>query len=545
VTALRRSVAALLAVCWVPSAADADTYRRQPGVDVLHYVFRLAVTDASNEIAGETTVTVKMLADGLRDIELDLTSAVSGKGMTVAAVTRQVAGAPVAVAFTHRSDRLRVSLPTPSRAGEEVSFTVAYAGVPAEGLRLIDNIHGERVVFSENWPNRARQWLPTIDHPYDKATGEFVVTAPAQYQVVANGLLVEERDLPGARRLTHWKQSVPIASWLYALGIARFSVHHAGAVKGVGLQTWSFPQDRDTSVRIFEHLSRRAMSFFVEQIGPYSYEKLANVQAAGMSGGTEHASVIFYGEKGVASGRAPVVHEIAHQWWGNAVTEYDWDDVWLSEGFATYFTLLFAEHDEGRDGFVRGLSLSRTQVRELEQKLPDTPVIHRNLADMQRVLNRLIYQKGGWVLHMLRAEIGTELFWQGIREYYRRYQDRNASTADLRAVMEQVSGKPLDWFFAQWLTRPGIPRVEGTWRYDAARKIVDVTITQSQAAEPYRLTVEVGITNSVGAPPRVTQVELTGRRATASVPADAEPVAVTLDPNTCLLMDAGPFTRQP
>ena len=102
------------------------------------------------------------------------------------------------------------------------------------------------------------------------------------------------------------------------------------------------------------------MTFFSEHIGPYPYEKLANVQAAGMSGGTEHASAIFYGEKGVAQRRrAPVVHEIAHQWFGNAVTERDWDDVWLSEGFATYFTLLFAEHYEGRDGFVAGLRRSR------------------------------------------------------------------------------------------------------------------------------------------------------------------------------------------
>ncbi len=465
---LRRFAVAVLALLWLPTAhAHADTYPRQPGVDALHYVFRVAVTDASNEIAGETTVTLKALADDVRDVELDLTSAVSGKGMTVGAVTQQVAGSAVPLVFSHQADRLRVSLPAAANSGDEVSFTVAYTGVPAEGLRLIDNIHGERVVFSENWPNRARQWLPTIDHPYDKATGEFIVTAPAQYQVVANGLLVEELDLPDARRRTHWKQSVPIASWLYALGVARFSVHHAGVVKGVELQTWAFPQDRDTSLSIFEDLSRRAMTYFVEQIGPYPYEKLANVQAAGMSGGTEHASAIFYGEKGVASGRAPVVHEIAHQWWGNAVTERDWDDVWLSEGFATYFTLLFTEHDQGRDAFVRDLTLSRAQVLELEQKLPDTPVIHRNLADMKNVLNRLIYQKGGWVLHMLRAEIGTEAFWQGIREYYRRYQDRNASTSDLRAVMEQVSGKPLDWFFTQWLTRPGVPRVGGTWRYDA------------------------------------------------------------------------------
>lgn len=534
-----------MALLWLAAVASADTYPRQSGIDALHYVFRVVITDDSNEIAGETTVTLKAVADGVRNIELDLTSTASGKGMTVSGVTQHTAGSSSALGFTHRADRLRVSLPAPVNTGADVSFTVTYTGVPADGLRLIDNIHGERVVFSENWPNRARQWLPTIDHPYDKATGEFVVTAPAQYQVVANGLLVEERDLPDARRLTHWKQSVPIASWLYALGIARFSVHHAGVVKGVELQTWSFPQDRETSLRIFEDLSRRAMTFFVEQIGPYPYEKIANVQAAGMSGGTEHASAIFYGEKGVAAGRAPVVHEIAHQWWGNAVTEHDWDDVWLSEGFATYFTLLFTEHDEGRDAFERALRLTRTRVVELETKLPDAPVIHRNLADMQRVLNRLIYEKGAWVLHMLRVEIGTEAFWQGIRDYYRRYRDRNASTGDLRAVMEQVSGKPLGWFFSQWLTRAGVPRVEGTWRYDASRKMVEVTVSQTQPADPYRLTVEVGVADTAGALPRVAQVELTGRQATVSLPADAAPAAVMLDPGAWLLMEAGPFSRVP
>ena len=169
--------------------------------------------------------------------------------------------------FTHRSDRLRVSLTAPSRAGDEVSFTVTYTGVPAEGLRLIDNIHGQRVVFSENWPNRARQWLPTIDHPYDKATGEFVVTAPAQYQVVANGLLIEELDLPGARRQTHWKQSVPISSWLYALGVARFSVAPRGPRQGrraadVGISAGprDEPLDLRGSVAAGDDVLRRAAS---------------------------------------------------------------------------------------------------------------------------------------------------------------------------------------------------------------------------------------------------------------------------------------------
>jgi len=533
----------------VPALLSADTYPRQTGVDILHYVFRLALTDASNEIAGEATVTVRLLQDRVADLSLDLTSLGAGTGMTVQSVRR---GSPTdtpgpasdAIIFTHTNNRLRLVLPPEGRAGQELIFTVRYRGVPGGGLRIGDNIHGQRTFFSENWPDNARQWLPMLDHPYDKATGEFIITAPNHYQVIANGLLIEEMDLPNSERRTHWKQSVPISSWLYAVGVARFSFHSAGTTNGVPLQTWVFPQDREPGIRLFEDLSRRAMDFFVSHIGPYSYEKLANVEAAGLNGGTEHASAIFYGEQGVTNGNGPVVHEIAHQWWGNSVTERDWDDVWLSEGFATYFTLLFTEHDAGRDAFVAGLKQSRNSVLQLEQKLPDTPVIHRNLSDMRRVLNGLVYQKAGWVLHMLRQEVGTEHFWTAIREYYRRYRNAHASTADLRTIFEQVSGKQLDWFFAQWLNRPGVPRVEGTWSYDASKKVVAVAVTQAQAAEPYRLKVDIGIIAKAGELPRIETIELTGRQATRTFALEAAPASVTLDPQTILLMETGTFVRR-
>jgi aminopeptidase N len=538
----------LLAALLVPLAAGADTYPRQPGVDAVHYVFRLGLSDASNEITGETTITVKFQRDGVGDLTLDLASIAGGKGMAVQSVRR---GGPIDtpgpasdnLMFTHADSRLRLVLPPLSKAGTEFTFTVRYRGTPAAGLRIGDNMHGERTFFGENWPNLVRNWLPVIDHPYDKATGEFIVTAPSHYQVVANGLLIEETDLANSARRTHWKQSVPIASWLYTMAVARFSAHFAGAVDGVPIQTWVFPQDREAGIGLFEDQSRRALLFFSSQIGAYPYEKLANVQATGFGGGTEYASAIFYGEKGVSSGRGPVVHEIAHQWFGNAVTERDWDDVWLSEGFATYFALLFTEHDEGRDAFVDGLTRSRSQVLQLEEKLPDSPVIHRNLADMSKVLNNLVYQKGGWILHMLRKEVGTEVFWKGIREYYRRYRNQNASTGDLRAVFEQISGKPLEGFFAQWLTRPGVPKIEGTWRYDAAKKQVEVTLTQTQPAEPYRVNVDVGIRPAAGALPVVNRVAMSGRHTTTVFDATAEPAAVTLDPETWLLFEPGKFVQ--
>jgi aminopeptidase N len=534
----RPIAATVLLATLTPASAVADTYPRQPGVDAVHYVFRLTVGDETDAIEGETTATFRFVAPAVGEVFLDLAGPAQGKGMAVTGVTGT--GGPLQ--YTHTADRLRIVLPEPPAAGEERSFTVRYHGVPASGLRIQDNIHRARTFFSESWPDRARQWLPTIDHPYDKATGEFIVTAPAHYQVVANGQLVEEIDLPAGRRRTSWKQSVPIASWLYAVGIARFAVHHYATVRGIPQQVWVFPEDAEQGYGLFELTGRQAFEYFSDWIGPYSYEKLAHVEAAGVSGGMEQASAIFYGEKDVARGRVPVVHEVAHQWWGNAVTEHDWDDVWLSEGFATYFAHLFTEHVNGRDAFVKAIKADIPVILKEQQELPGTPIVHRNLADMTRVLNRLVYQKGGWTLHMLRGIVGTETFWAGIREYYRRFKNGNATTADFRQVMEQASGRPLSWFFDQWLTRAGIPVVAGGWRYDAAARQVVLELSQTQTGDPFRLPVEVGLTMPDGQT-RVEHVELAERNSRLTLPSEAAPVAVTLDPNTWVLMRTGPFVR--
>lgn len=539
-TFIKRGALLWLCLSVFAQSALADTYPRQPGIDAVNYVFRLTLRDDTDEISGEATIDLRFTRDNLADFTLDLASANGGKGMTVGEV--QSRGA--ALGFTHDADVLHITLGLPSKTGERRQFTVRYRGVPAKGLRILKNKFGERCFFSENWPDNARQWLPMIDHPYDKATSEFIITAPVKYQVVANGLLKEETDLAD-RRLTHWKQSVPIASWLNAIGVAQFSVHHAGPVKGVELQTWVYHQERTTGPAWFETTARQAVEFFSEQIGPYSFEKLANVEAAGFGGGTEHASAIFYGENSiltnpatglVRSGTGLIAHEIAHQWFGDAVTEKDWDDVWLSEGFATYFTLLFSEHYQGRDAFVAGLQRSREQVFTLEKQSPGVAVLHDNLADMKNVLNQLIYQKGGWTLHMLRGLMGTEKFWAGIREYYRRYRDGSASTDDFRRVMEEHSELGLSWFFQQWLSRAGSPALEGGWRYDAATQRVVVELTQTQPSDAYRLPLEIGFT--VDGAPKIEKIELTQKHQRFEIAADKQPVTVTLDPNTWVLMEA-------
>ena len=528
--------------------AHADTYPRQPGVDVVQYSFRLTLGDASDEIEGEAAVDFRVQQDGLETLSLDLVQPkppAVAKGMTVSAVTE----GDKAVSFEHANDRLSIHLEPKGRAGERRSVVVRYRGVPLTGLLIANNKHGERTFFSDNWPVKARQWLPTIDHPYDKAASEMWVTAPAHYQVVSNGLLVEETDLGDGRRLTHWRQSAPIATWLNTLGVARFAVDHRPAWHGLPIETWVYRQDRDNGFALFAEPTVAVLDFFSEHVGPYAYERLGHVQANGVRGGMESATSIFYGDDSVADPRSTrwrnvIVHEMAHQWFGNSVTESDWDHVWLSEGFATYFTHLFVEHAYGRDEMVAGLLRDRDEVREFDKKSPDYRIIHDNLADMSQVLSTPgTYKKGGWTLHMLRGVVGDAAFWTGVREYYRLYRDANATTADFRRCMEQASGRELAWFFDQWLTRGGFPKLRVRWSYDAAAKQLRIAAEQLQAGPPFRLPIELGLEVEGEPRPRTERIEIQQQRETVTLALDKPPRSFALDPRTYLLMDAE-VTRQ-
>ncbi len=529
-----------LVLLWMAAAGaslSADTYLRQP-IDLEHYRFDITLTDTTDRIVGEATIRLRLLAAGVPYVAFDLAAMTperAGKGMTVQGVT--VAGH--ALQFTHQADRLAITLAAPSREGQVVEFVVRYSGIPADGLQIKPNPHGDRTFFSDNWPNKARQWLPTIDHISDKATMEMAVTAPAHYQVVSNGRRVEETDLAEGMRRTVWHESVPIAPWLYALGVARFAVQSVGDYDGVPIETWVFAKDRDAGFHDFAVPTRDALAFYSEWVGPYAYEKLANVQSNSVSGGMEAASAIFYSAGSVVGDRNTrwrnvIIHEIAHQWFGNAVTERDWDDVWLSEGFATYFTLLFIEHAYGRDEFVDGLRRSRQTVLDFYLKTPGYRLVHENLDDMSQVTTGMTYQKGAWVLHMLRQRMGDDRFRAGVRAYYQRFMNANATTADFRAAMEQASGQDLAAFFDQWLYRGGVPRLSGTWSWDPASRAVTLDLRQTQPGTPFHVSVEIAV-HVPGAPVRVERVDMTSIAAEATFKADVEPTALVLDPNVRLL----------
>ena len=542
---MKRPLALVLACAlasW-PRAARADTYPRQPGIDVVQYSFRLTLSDDTDAIEGETTVDFRVLQDGLAAVTLDLVQPKAGaadRGMTVSAVTE----GGRTLRFDHANDRLAIQLEPKGRGGERRSVVVRYRGVPATGLLIAKNRYGERTFFSDNWPIKARHWLPTIDHPYDKASSEMQVTAPAHYQVVSNGVLVEETDLGDGRRLTRWRQSVPIATWLNTLGVAHFSVDHRPPWHGLPIETWVFHQDRDNGFARFADPTVAVLEFLSEHVGPYPFERLGNVEANGVRGGMESATSIFYGDDSVNEPqslrwRNVIAHEISHQWFGNSVTESDWDHVWLSEGFATYFTHLFVEHAYGRDEMIAGLLKDKDDVREFDEKEPAYRVIHDNLSDMSQVLSGPgTYKKGGWTLHMLRGVVGDAAFWTGIRDYYQRYHGGNATTADFRRAMEQASGRELSWFFDQWLTRGGFPRLRGRWSYDDAAKQLRIDLEQLQAGAPFLLPIEVGLEIEGDKHPRIERVEVQKQRETVTVALDKPPTSVRLDPRSYVLMDS-------
>ena len=519
---------------------NADNYPKNPDINILHYRFELILSDDEDTIRGSATLYILFKVKGLKKIRLDLINkdnTSEGKGMEVSKVTLNGRTQK----YVHSEKVLTIVLDQPPRVNQEISLTIDYYGVPVSGLKIAPNKYGDRTFFSDNWPNRARHWLPTVDHPYEKATSEMIVIAPNHYQVISNGLLVEESNLKDGLKRTHWKQAVPISCWLYVLGVAEFAIQYVDTFEDKSIQTWVYKQDREAGFYDFAVPTKHTLQFFSDYVGPFVYEKLTNIQSNSVGGGMEAATAIFYGDNSVTGKRTSrwrnvIIHEVAHQWFGNAVTEYDWDDVWLSEGFATYFTLLFREHAYGREDFVSGLISSRERVFDYYEDHKNYRIVHNNLSDMSQVTSGQTYQKGAWILHMLRNLIGDEKFQEAIRNYYSRYINSNATTDDFKHEMEIVSGLDLDIFFNQWLHQGGHIILDGLWKYDDKKKEIIIDIQQVQNdGYLFSFPIEFGIYEEGKVAPNVEQRSVTKRGSSYSIPAELKPNKVAIDPRTVLL----------
>ena len=510
--------------------------------DVHSYRFELQLSEQGAEIKGVASIQVRFSEAGKQAWTLDLIKKglnSASKGMLVDEV--KVGDKPVK--FTHINNRLRIQLEKPTRAKDERTFTIRYHGVPADGLIISRNKYGDPTFFGDNWPNRARNWLPVVDHPGDKAFCEFVVTAPLQFQVIANGKLLEETDLGDGNRLYHWKSQVPIPTKVMVIGAAEFAVSYHEVYKGVPISSWVYPQDRKAGFYDYA-LAANVMAYLERNIGPYPYAKLANVQSKTRFGGMENASNIFYSEGSVTGDRSSeqlIAHEIAHQWFGNSASEADWPHIWLSEGFATYFAALYMEFTHGKKKFQQIMGENRDIVL---QRGPNQPVVVTNISDLMSLLNANSYQKGSWVLHMLHHKIGGPAFWKGIRVYYDKFKNSNATTKDLQQIMEEASGENLDTFFEQWLYRKENPELGIDWSFNSQTGKIAVTVKQLQSGEPFEVPLSIQITSGNTKKPvsEIYEIELTEKQQEFTMDwkagAKHTPTEFTPDPETQLLFKA-------
>lgn len=515
-----------LLLLFFPSLAFCQT------IDVQHYRFHLQLSDETDKIKGEATVQLRLLSPAT-SFELDLVQRNAfEKGMKADSVK----GALVA-GFQQAADKLIVRLK--SKPDSVFSIVVYYSGIPADGLIIGKNKYGERTFFADNWPNRARHWLPCHDVPHDKATVEFIVTAPAHYQVVSNGLQMEETNLSKATTRTHWKETIPLPTKVMVIGAARFAVARVDSGYHLPVTAWVYPQDREKGFYDYA-LSTSILQFFSDYIGPYPFQKLANVQSKTIFGGMENASTIFYAESSVTGNRKSeplLAHEIAHQWFGNMATEKNFAHLWLSEGFATYLTDVYLESKYGREELQERLKEEREQVknfvRTARKPVVDTGAALHSFDDLMQLLNANSYQKGAWVLHMLRKEVGDAAFQKIIQSYYQQYKGGNAGSPDFQKVAENVSGKKLDTFFQQWLYQPGLPRLRVKWRFDGDK----IRLQVQQLQQPlFQFPLEVAFSGADGRQ-TIHQVRVSGAVSDFSIPAHQKPVQVVLDPSVALLFE--------
>jgi len=506
-----------------------DHQTRFESIDVLHYSFEIQLSDSSDLIRGVARIDI-LLKKELDYFSLDLVNFNSeGYGMCIDEISEK----GERVEFEHQEHQIDIQTPQ-GRVGETRNYTIRYHGVPADGLIISENKFGDRTFFGDNWPNRAHHWLPVVDHPSDKATVEFFVQAPDHYRVVSNGTRIHESKEDGWCS-THWKTKVPLPTKLMVIGVSPFAVEELSSSSGIPVSTWVYPQNREAGFYDYS-MAIRPLDFFETYIAPYPYTKLANVQSKTVYGGMENASCIFYRESsvtGLQKYETLFAHEIAHQWFGDAVSELNWHHIWISEGFATYLTDLYLEHTHGRETFVASMKDERLQVLSFARRRL-APVIDTTLSVSIRLLNRNSYEKGGWVLHMLRRELGDKMFQQCVQDFYKKFEFNNALTQNFQEVVELRSGKSFEAFFQQWFYESGHPVLSANWK-KRGKKII-LSLTQHQDQFIFNFPLDIEFVNDKGESFRET-LSIDQRSFTFTFKPSFKPDELRLDPDTWLLFE--------
>ena len=463
-----------------PESPDYRKYAPSREIDVLHLALDVTPDFRRRTVAGRATLRFKPIAKPFSELRLD------GVDLTVTNVSASVK----ILGWQLMDDKVIVTFDPPIAPDREVTVTLDYHAEPREGLYFrtpeLGYLPGDEHLWTQGEETEARYWYPCFDSPNEKFTSEITCRVPEGMVVLSNGRKVSEEKADGLVAV-RWLQDKPHANYLVSLLAGHF-MKVEGRYRDIPLDFWTVPSDAREAADSFAG-TPDIMEFLETEIGvPYPWAKYDQVCVQDfVAGGMENTSIttltsgtlFTHATENIRSSEGLVAHELAHQWFGDLVTCKDWSHIWLNEGFATYYETLYEGHAHGRDQLRYSLYQS---ARSITGRTDDArPIVYRQYAQPGQLFDFHAYSKGAWVLHMLRSQLGTDLYRRCIRTYLERNQFGNVVTEDLNRVIEELSGRSFDQFFDQWVYHARQPELDVDYAWDEPKKLARLTIRQTQA----------------------------------------------------------------
>jgi aminopeptidase N len=509
-------------------------------VDILHLALDVTPDFRTRTVQGTATFRFRPFTRPLEQLRLD----------AVDLRVRSVKSSARIAAWQVTDEAIVVTFVPPVPAGRETTLTIGYSAEPRRGLYFrtpeLGYPEDEWQMWTQGEPWEARHWFPGFDHPNEKFTSEVTCHVPDGLTVLSNGRLVaREKDAATGKVAVRWLQDKPHVNYLITL-VAGHLRQLEDTYRGVPLEFWVPPSDLPEAMNTFRG-TKDMMAFFERETGvPYPWAKYGQVVVRDYHwGGMENTSLTTLTDRTLhqadtetlTSSESLVAHELAHQWFGDLVTCKDWSQLWLNEGFATYYDALYQQHAHGEDHFRWTLF---GKAEEIFRQSNDTnPIVWREYAKPEDQFGFRAYPKGAWVLHMLRHELGADLFRRCIQTYLERHAYGTVVTEDLNAVIEELSGRSFDGFFDQWVYRAHHPELDVTYAWDEPTRLAKLTIRQTQKLGPtvglfhFPLTVRFQLKSGP------VDHRITVKDATADFffPLEQAPQTVRLDPDLALLAE--------
>lgn len=507
-------------------------------VDVEHIKIDVTPDFDQRTVAGKTTLTFSAISKPVEEVTLD------AEMLDVSDVKSSVPLADYVVTDHHTT----LLFGEPIQVGQRVEVTITYTAEPQKGLYFRTPELGypeeDTHIWTQGETHEAPHWFPCFDYPNERSTTEVICTVPDGMVVLSNGKRMGEESRSEGTKTVRWLQDKPHVSYLVCLVAGKFH-ELKDQHRDVPLAFYAQPSLAEHAKNAFLD-TRTIMEFFEAEIGMnYPWDKYYQATIRDFnSGGMENTSLTtlthgtIYSEvtENIRSSRNLDAHEMAHQWFGDYVTCEDWSHLWLNEGFATYYTHLYNEHKLGRDELLYGLYRD-AKNRVLPEGDDTRPIVFRGYENAWEQFDYRAYPKGSWVLHMLRNQLGKDVYRTGIRNYLEANALSSVVTADLISALEDASGQELDRFFDQWVFHAGAPSLKIKHKWLPKEKLAHVTVEQTQDVNDDVLLFEFPTTLRFYVGDNLVDHPITISRSKQDfyVPLDAKPELVRFDPEYTVL----------